>query len=354
MVELCDVVAEYDGTNLELIIDGCINGFSDGDVEFLARLVSTAGKPLNWNTLSVSANDPEKAPRQLRPSARARQLGAAHVLALTMPVLNINNASFLTFSTIWHLPGWRDVLDRPVPERIAMLRDPNTQAELLKQAKTSHLARFSDFANYRIGDVFTPENERYRDRRVGDIAAELGRDPFPTLIDIVTADELRTVLWPPANGDEDADWAARRELWKNPDVLIGGSDAGAHIDRMLGSNYPTRFLADTLRGRRLVPVERAVQLMTEVPARYFGLRDRGHLGPGFAADVVVFDPERVGSGPPRTVHDLPGGANRLVADSEGIVSVLVNGRQTIAEGHVTGDLPGTLLRSGRDTTDAVR
>jgi N-acyl-D-aspartate/D-glutamate deacylase len=144
-------------------------------------------------------------------------------------------------------------------------------------------------------------------------------------------------------------------LWDDPDVMLGGSDAGAHLDRMMGSSYPTRFLADCLRGRRLVPLERAVEMMTDVPARLYGLRERGRIEPGYFADVFVFDPETVSSGPARRVWDLPGDSLRLTASSTGVRRVLVNGVVTVADGESTGALPGTVLRSGRDTeTFAVR
>ena len=163
------------------------------------------------------------------------------------------------------------------------------------------------------------------------------------------ADEFKTVLWPLPVSDTDLDWAARAKLWERPDVLLGGSDAGAHLDRMLGSPYPTRFIADTLRGRKLVSLERAVQLMTDVPARLFGLRDRGRLVEGAFADIVVFDPETIDSGPARRVFDLPGDSLRLTAESIGVRRVLVNGVPTIVDGRSTGALAGTVLRSGRDT-----
>ncbi len=169
------------------------------------------------------------------------------------------------------------------------------------------------------------------------------------LIEIVIADDFKTVLWPLPVSDTDEDWAVRARLWARDDVLLGGSDAGAHLDRMLGSSYPTRFLADTLRGRRLVPLERAVQLITDVPARLFGLRDRGRLVEGARADVVVFDPATVDSGPAKRVFDLPGDSLRLTARSIGIHRVLVNGVVTIVDGESTGALAGTVLRSGRDT-----
>jgi N-acyl-D-aspartate/D-glutamate deacylase len=157
------------------------------------------------------------------------------------------------------------------------------------------------------------------------------------------------VLWPKASDGDDASWAARVEVWNDPGAMVGGSDAGAHLDRMCGSNYPTSFLGDCLRKRKLVPLERAVQLMTEAPAELFGLQDRGRIAEGLCADLFVFDPETVGSEPATLVHDLPGGSPRLIADAIGVVRVLVNGVETIADGKPTGNLPGALLRSGRDT-----
>jgi N-acyl-D-aspartate/D-glutamate deacylase len=118
---------------------------------------------------------------------------------------------------------------------------------------------------------------------------------------------------------------------------------------MLGSPYPTRFLADSLRGRRLVSVERAVELMTDAPARLFGLTDRGRIRDGAFADVVVFDPGAVDSGPAHRVYDLPGDSLRLTAESMGVERVFVNGRPVIESGQPVGELPGRVLRSGRDT-----
>ena len=94
-------------------------------------------------------------------------------------------------------------------------------------------------------------------------------------------------------------------------------------------------------------------MMTAQPAALFGLRERGLLREGYAADVFVFDPATVGSEPARLVHDLPGDTPRLSADSQGVVRVLVNGVETVRDGEPTGVLPGTLLRSGRDTASVV-
>jgi N-acyl-D-aspartate/D-glutamate deacylase len=90
-------------------------------------------------------------------------------------------------------------------------------------------------------------------------------------------------------------------------------------------------------------------MMTEAPANLFGIEDRGHVAVGQQADLFVFDPETVGSEPATLVNDLPGGSPRLIADAIGVVRVLVNGVETIVDGKPTGNLPGTLLKSGRDT-----
>jgi N-acyl-D-aspartate/D-glutamate deacylase len=141
----------------------------------------------------------------------------------------------------------------------------------------------------------------------------------------------------------------RQQVWGDERAMLGGSDAGAHLDRMCGAPYTTRFVGDMLRGRKLVSVERAVQMITDAPAQLFGLRERGRIADGFRADLVVFDPYTIGSEPASLVKDLPGGSARLTADSIGIVRVLVNGVETVIDGKATGATPGTLLRSGRHT-----
>ena len=132
-------------------------------------------------------------------------------------------------------------------------------------------------------------------------------------------------------------------------MLIGGSDAGAHLDRMCGAPYTTGFLADCLRGRQLVSVERAVELMTRAPAQLFGLRDRGVLADGARADVVCFDPDTVATGDVSLLDDLPGGTARLFAPAVGVPHVFVNGTAIVRDGALTDARPGTVLRSGRDT-----
>ena len=110
----------------------------------------------------------------------------------------------------------------------------------------------------------------------------------------------------------------RAEAWQDPRAIVGGSDAGAHLDTMCGAIYSTSMLGDGVRARGLLSWEQAVRQLTDIPARLYGLRDRGRLVPGAFADVVVFDPATIGHGPVRTRDDLPGGASRLYAEASGV------------------------------------
>jgi N-acyl-D-aspartate/D-glutamate deacylase len=315
----------------------------------------TAQRPLNWNVLTVDAKGGDRIEHQLQASSTAAQAGG-RIVALTMPTLVPMNMSFRNHCALFLIPGWGDVMGLPLEERMAKLADPTVRAELDEKVHAKEAGVFRGLArwgSYTIGDTYAEANTGCAFRTVADIAAERGTEPFDTLLDIVLADELRTVLWPNTDDGDESTWRMRAEIWSDPRAMVGGSDAGAHLDRMCGSNYPTAFLEDCLRGRQLVPVEQAVHMITGQPAALFGLRERGLLVEGYAADIMVFDPERIASEPARLVHDLPGDTPRLFAGAHGVVRVLVNGVETVRDGAPTGALPGSLLRSGRDTASVI-
>jgi N-acyl-D-aspartate/D-glutamate deacylase len=352
LLALCEETGHWPGTTLEGIFDGASDGFDERELDLLPQMSVRANRPLNWNLLVVDAKDPGRIERHLAASHRARDVGG-RVVALTMPVIVPMNMSFLNYCALNLMPGWGPILDAPLPERMAKLRDVPTRRMMVERANSDEAGMFrrlADFPRYVIGDTSSAANEGLAGRVVRDIAAERGDDdPFDTLVDIVLADELRTVLWPSAPDDDDAHWSLRRRLWDDPDVFLGGSDAGAHLDRMCGSSYPTQLLEDTLRGRKLVSLEWAVHALTAKPAELLGLRDRGTVTEGAHADLVLFDPETIGCTAATLVRDLPGGAPRMVADSAGVARVYVNGIETVIDGEATGARPGTVLRSGRDT-----
>ncbi|MYS90184.1 MULTISPECIES: N-acyl-D-amino-acid deacylase family protein [Streptomyces] len=351
LLALSRAVGEHDGTQIEAIVAGCLDQFSDAEIDLFTEMSAAAGRPLNWNVLTIDAAVPERVPRQLLASEQARKAGG-RVVALTMPILTPMNMSLGTFCALNLIPGWGPVLGLPVPERIERLRDPDVRDGMLRRARSKEAGvfrRLANFGRYVIGDTYSQANAGLTGRVVKDIAEERGQEPFACLVEICANDELRTVLWPMPPDNDPASWALRAETWRHEDVLLGGSDAGAHLDRMCGAPYTTRFLGDCLRGRKLAGLEQAVKMLTDDPARLFGLRERGQVREGWHADLVLFDPERIDAGPATLVHDLPGDSPRLDSRALGVRAVWVNGVEAIRDDVVTGAVPGRVLRSGRDT-----
>jgi len=346
LIALSRVVGEHPGTTLEFI--PTVGPFSDEHVELMAAMSASAGRPLNWNVLVVGAGS-DTYRDQLAASDRAAEQGG-RVLALTVPSvmqLHLNFRSGFLFDA---LPGWGPTMALPDDEKTRALADPDVRRRLRESAEsdTGLFRAMLRWDRLQISETFAPENDGVSGRTVADVAAERGADPFDALLDVVITDDLRTVLMPPARGDDPESWRLRSEAWRDPRVVVGASDAGAHLDMLATFSYSTSLLAAS-RAHGLVPLEEAVHLLTDVQARLYGIRERGRVAEGWHADLVVFDEDRVGPGPVYTRYDLPGGAGRLYAEAVGIEHVLVNGTEIVAGGALTGERPGTLLRSGQDT-----
>jgi N-acyl-D-aspartate/D-glutamate deacylase len=267
-------------------------------------------------------------------------------------VLSVSLGQGFLFDAI---DGWGEVLALPVAARMVALRDPATRDRMRAGARetagkpTGRVGIIAALADVTVGESHSPDNAAFVGRTIGDIARASGSDLLDTMLDIALGDDLRTRFAIPDLGDDDESWAMRAEVWQRDEVVIGGSDAGAHLDVMCSATYTTNLLGQAVRERGLLPLAQAVRLVTDVPARLYGLRRRGRLARGFAGDIVVFDPATVAARPPVTRHDLPGGSPRLFAESIGVGDVVVNGAAVVREGAVTGTLPGRVLRRGVDT-----
>ena len=343
-VALAGALRHHPGTTLEFIPS--VGPIPDERMQLMVDMSLAADRPLNWNLLGSLASE-EIYEQQLEASDRAEAMGA-HVVALTLPDMMRMRASTL----LPGLPGWRDVTELDLDGRRAAIEDPAVRERLragAEKAARRSMGVLSDFALMEVSDP----GSVWVGRSVGEIAEARGTDVVDVLIDVVLADGLTLfAVLPsltPSLGRTDEGWVARTAVWKDPRVMLGGSDAGAHLDLMCHANYPTVVLGEVVRERGLLTVEEAVEMMTDRPARFYGLRGRGRVVEGWHADLVVFDPERVASGPVTLVDDLPGGGERLDAGSVGIELVVVAGHEVVRDGRVTEARPGRVLRSGRDT-----
>ena len=176
-----------------------------------------------------------------------------------------------------------------------------------------------------------------------EIAAAEGKDGVDALLDITLADDLDNEFTMQSfNTRVDR----MTEILQNRDILLGLGDGGAHLDMLCDAGYPTFVLGTWVRERKVLSLEEAVRRMTSDPADFFGIKDRGRLQPGLAADVTIFDAKTVASlGRPERRYDLPGGAKRMVMRSQGIEYTIVNGAITWERGALTGAARGTVLRS---------
>jgi N-acyl-D-aspartate/D-glutamate deacylase len=347
---LAAVVAGHPGTSVEMILPGCLNGFTDDEVDLMTRVSLLSQRPVNWNVLGVSSANPDGTAHQLAASSTASRAGG-RVVALTLPHTMSLRLSFEHGAILDGLPGWREFFAAPIDERIRELSDPVVRRAMDERAQSDEagVLRFlATWGRLVIAETFAPENGGLEGRTVDDVAAERGVGAWDAMCQVMVADRLRTGFSVPIP-ESDADWRARAEVWKDPRAVVGGSDAGAHLDTMCGAVYSTSLLGDGVRARQLLTVEEAVRLLTDVPARLYGLTDRGRIAEGWWADLVVFDPERIAPGPLRTRNDLPTGAARLFAGATGLEHVLVNGTEVVTADRLTGAIPGHVLRSGADT-----
>jgi N-acyl-D-aspartate/D-glutamate deacylase len=351
ILTLASAVREHEGTSLELLPN--LQRFDQEQVNLLVDYSLAGGRPVNWNVLVVSdggEQDRERVDRLLEASRVARARGA-EVLALTFasaPTIRVNFISGFVFDS---LPGWAPLFKLPLDKRLKVLKDQFVRDTLEQAAgKSGGGLNLNCWDEYLVIEAFSPDTKRFEGRKIGEIARELGKSDFATLIDIVVADKLRTSLMREAKGNDAAGFKLRGELWHNDMTIVGASDAGAHMD-MIDTFAFSTLLLQNAREFGVMSLPEAVHQLTQVPATALGIRDRGLLAKGLYADLVVFDGENVGRGPVYTRYDLPGttAEGRLYADAIGIDWVVVNGQVVVRDGEVAQARPGTVFRSGRDT-----
>jgi hypothetical protein len=322
---------------------GHLHGFDEKDKELLRRMAEVSGKPIHGNVLGYFSSSPEGWKNNI---AFAEDLNRRGYRFHPMLVVNPKGVFFSFDNTFLfdEYDRWREVLVLPQEERTRQLADPTVRAALganLADPSAGSLAFSWD--EVRVATPRDASNAALADRTIEDIAAERGADPLDTMLDLAISEDLET-LFTIRRKTGAQEQAVIEELIDHPMIMIGSSDGGAHLLTFCGSDYTTRLLTNFVPGS--LTLERAVAKLTSVPAAALGLWDRGLIRPGFAGDLVLFDPARLAVSPVQLVNDFPAGTSRLVFPAEGYHATIVNGRVVVEDGKATGERPGQVLRGG--------
>jgi N-acyl-D-aspartate/D-glutamate deacylase len=342
IVALCAVLAEFGSGAIEFIPRSFVQGIDSADRELLLAMYRASGRPIEIQTLNILPADPNGWRRTLEFAHQAFASGAR-----IHPMFSTNRiGAHLALGTTFlfdELPSFRDALTQPSPERERRLRDPAVRARMREE-----LADPTGRAFVFIWEVMVVESvrdEAHRDwigKSIPQLAAAMGKDPLDCFLDLSLEEDLETqfILEFPMN---DFLREVTTAQIRDPVVMAGSSDGGAHLLTFVGADYTTRLIAEWVPDA--ASLEEAVRQLTLVPATVHGIRDRGVLREGASADVLLIDPTRLRAGATRLVRDLPGGASRYVIDAEGYVATIVNGEVLLENGLHTGALPGRLVRS---------
>jgi N-acyl-D-aspartate/D-glutamate deacylase len=302
-------------------------------LSFLEELAAVSGRPVVIAALLHNSTNPRAVFEDLEAITQANARGHRLVGAISCCPLSMDFTLHSPY-TFEGLESWRPALPLKGAAYAAKLKEKGFRDAV--RAELSRPAHFRLF-NGQWDQVELVESGRkdLEQRSIGELAREAGRDPLDLMLDLALTENLDTVFNAMLlNSDEQA----VAEMLRHPASLVSLSDAGAHLTFFNDAGFGLHLLGHWVRERGALSLPEAARRLTSAPARLFGIRERGALTPGYAADLMLFDPRTVGRGVKRRVFDLPGGHPRLTTPAVGVRGVWVNGVRDLST------RPGRVLR----------
>ena len=312
------------------------------EIDWMADLSTATGRPVTFSffqfrhlptqyrrILELTAKR-NAAGANVRPQTTARGIGVLFGPNIRSP-FDRNNA-------------WRAMRSLSVAEKLAAYTDATRRAQLVKEAAEN--GPFADELEFLfLLEGPEPDYQPNAAKSLPVIAAARGVSLAEAYMDLmIESNGLAYINHPILNPD----FSAVEEMLLDPMVVLGLADSGAHVGQIMDASQPTWLLTHWVRKRGLFGIEEAIRRLTSDTAELFGIQDRGVLKVGAYADINVIDLAGMRLSMPDYVHDLPGGAGRLIQKAVGYDYTLVNGQVFMEAGQHTGALAGSLLRSGPD------
>jgi N-acyl-D-aspartate/D-glutamate deacylase len=329
-------------------------------LETAAYIARESARPVIWNTLVADGAVTQHGPMEfshrdvLRRLAELNEHEGVRVYAQTVSTNFASEFTFEHYNLSDNVACWKEALLGTVEEKRVKLADPVRRRAM--KDDYHHNGGVFGVSRYKLDEIevhwvssdldrATELKDLYEGFTIGEIARREHKHPVDAMLDVAVAGELRVGFATPVQYTPPA---AMGEILNAPVALPGVSDGGAHTKFITAGRYPSEVLGLWVREHGLMSLEQAHWRLSAYPAMAAGLRGRGYLAEGAPADLIVYDPETVGSRPAERLSDYPAGEWRLVQRATGYDRIVVNGKTTFVDGECTGETPGRLLRHGAD------
>jgi N-acyl-D-amino-acid deacylase len=334
-----NVLKELGKGSIEVALTRRAGQVQEDEYELLDFLLSESARPVTWLAMASRPDRPERAAETLRRLEPLISRGGVPQVLCKPFVVQMDLRNPFSFAD---MEAWNHVFNQPAEKQKQIYADPAFRDAFRKELTRPHL--FSGkWHRVEVLEVGSPALKAMERKTVAEIAAERNRDPLDTFLDLALEDDLN-IQYTMAQYHEEG----IGRLVGDSRTMIGLSDGGAHVDMLCDAGYCTYLLGKWVRERQALTLEHAIKRITSEPADFFGIRKRGRLQAGLAADITIFDPDNVGSAKrARMQYDLPGGGRRLVMPAEGIEYTIVNGQALYEHGRPNDVMPGQVLRSGQ-------